>query len=102
MDDIVRFSELTEDDLTSIVDIQLRSLASRLADRRITLEVSDAAKLQLAKIGYDPAFGARPLKRVIQKEIADPLALRILDAEIDDGAKVHIDTTGEDFSFEVR
>ena len=102
VDDIVRFSELTEDDLTSIVDIQLRALASRLVDRRVTLEVSDAAKLQLAKIGYDPAFGARPLKRVIQKEIADPLAVRILDAEIEDGAKVHVDTEGDDFSFEVR
>ncbi len=102
VDDIVRFSELTEDDLTNIVEIQLRSLAARLVDRRITLEVSAAAKLQLAKIGYDPAFGARPLKRVIQKEIADPLAVRILDGEIDDGAKVHVDTSGDDFTFEVR
>ena len=102
VDDIVRFSALTEDDLTSIVDIQLRSLASRLVDRRITLEVSDAAKLLLAKIGYDPAFGARPLKRVIQKEVADPLAVRILDAEIEDGAKVHVDAHDSGFTFDVR
>ncbi|MDH3681351.1 MAG: AAA family ATPase [Acidimicrobiia bacterium] len=101
VDDIVRFSELSEDDLTQIVDIQLVSLANRLADRRITIEVSDAAKLLLSKLGYDPAFGARPLKRVIQKEVADELALQILDNNIDDGAKVAIDVDGEAFTFEV-
>jgi ATP-dependent Clp protease ATP-binding subunit ClpB len=95
VDDIVRFSELTADDLVSIVDIQLGSLANRLADRRITLEVSDQAKSTLAKLGYDPAFGARPLKRVIQSEVADELALRILDGEVDDGAKVMVGATDD-------
>jgi ATP-dependent Clp protease ATP-binding subunit ClpB len=102
VDDIVRFSELTEDDLTSIVEIQLRSLANRLVDRRITLEVSDTAKSLLAKIGYDPAFGARPLKRVIQKEVADRLAVLILDADVEDGAKVLVDTADDGFTFDVR
>ncbi|MCP4226800.1 MAG: AAA domain-containing protein [Actinomycetia bacterium] len=102
VDDIVRFSELTPEDLVSIVDIQLALLANRLADRRITLEVSDGAKSLLAKIGYDPAFGARPLKRVIQSEVADELAVQILDGHIEDGAKVKVDVTRADgdFTFE--
>ncbi len=101
VDDIVRFAELSEEDLVSIVDIQLGSLADRVADRRITIDVNDDAKQLLAKIGYDPSFGARPLKRVIQKEIADELALLILDGEIDDGAKVAVGVEDEAFSFAV-
>ncbi|MEM9652206.1 MAG: AAA family ATPase [Actinomycetota bacterium] len=101
VDDIVRFSELTEADLVSIVDIQLESLANRVADRRIAVHVNEDAKALLAKIGYDPAFGARPLKRVIQKEIADELAMLILDGEVDDGAKVQISVEDERFSFSV-
>ncbi len=101
VDDIVRFAELSEEDLVSIVDIQLSSLSDRVVDRRITIDVDDAAKQLLAKIGYDPSFGARPLKRVIQKEIADELALLILDGEIDDGAKVSVSVEDEAFSFKV-
>ncbi len=101
VDDIVRFSELTEGDLVEIVDIQLDALARRVSDRRIGIEVSDEAKGLLARIGYDPAFGARPLKRVIQKEIADRLALLILDGEIDDGAKVAIGAADDTFTFDV-
>ena len=101
VDDIVRFSELTEADLVEIVDIQLEALARRVADRRIAITVGDEAKSLLAKIGYDPAFGARPLKRVIQKEIADRLALLILDGEIDDDAKVTVGVAGDTFTFEV-
>jgi ATP-dependent Clp protease ATP-binding subunit ClpB len=101
VDDIVRFSELSQDDLVQIVDIQLANLADRVADRRITLDVSDEAKVLLAKIGYDPAFGARPLKRVIQKEIADRLALLILDGELDDGSKATVGVDGDTFSFQL-
>jgi ATP-dependent Clp protease ATP-binding subunit ClpB len=101
VDDIVRFTPLTESDLVAIVDIQLASLASRLADRRITLEVSERARSMLAKLGYDPAFGARPLKRVIQKELADRLALLILDGKIEDGAKVVVDVADDQLTFEV-
>jgi len=101
VDDIVRFNELTQEDLVSIVDIQLDALARRIADRRISVDVSEEAKALLGKIGYDPAFGARPLKRVIQKEIADELALLILDGEIDDGAKVIVGVTGDAFTFDV-
>jgi ATP-dependent Clp protease ATP-binding subunit ClpB len=91
IDEIVRFRELTEDDLAQIVDIQLRGLRDRLAGRRIDLEVTDAARATLAHEGYDPAFGARPLKRVIQRELADTLAMQILDGKIGEGDTVTVD-----------
>ena len=93
IDEIVRFRELTEDDLAHIVEIQLRGLRSRLAARRIGLEVTDAAVAALAHQGYDPAFGARPLKRVIQRELADTLAVQILDGKIAEGDTVTVDAT---------
>ncbi|MEM7272686.1 MAG: AAA family ATPase, partial [Actinomycetota bacterium] len=101
VDDIVRFSELTEADLVSIVDIQLAALADRVVDRRITIDVDDEAKELLARIGYDPAFGARPLKRVIQSEIADELAVLILDGKVADGAKVAVGVAEDTFSFDI-
>jgi ATP-dependent Clp protease ATP-binding subunit ClpB len=91
IDEIVRFRQLTEADLGEIVEIQLRGLRSRLADRRIGLEVSDAAMAALAHEGYDPSFGARPLKRVIQRELADKLALQLLDGKIAEGDIVTVD-----------
>ncbi len=91
IDEIVRFRELTEGDLAQIVEIQLRGLRDRLAARRIGLEVTDAATAALAHQGYDPAFGARPLKRVIQRELADPLAVQILDGKIAEGDMVTVD-----------
>ena len=101
VDDIVRFSPLTEQDLVRIVDIQLGSLRSRLSDRRITLEVTDEAKAMLARIGFDPAFGARPLKRVIQKEIADELALLLLEHSLEDGSTIKVDVDADSFRFEM-
>ena len=91
IDEIVRFRELTRDDLNQIVDIQLRHLRDRLAERRITLEVTDAAKQALADKGYDPAFGARPLKRVIQRHVADPLAMLVLEGKVVEGGTVTVD-----------
>jgi ATP-dependent Clp protease ATP-binding subunit ClpB len=91
IDEIVRFRELTEDDLGRIVEIQLRGLRDRLAARRIGLEVTDAATTTLAHQGYDPSFGARPLKRVIQRELADKLALLVLDGKIGEGDTVTVD-----------
>jgi ATP-dependent Clp protease ATP-binding subunit ClpB len=91
IDDIVRFRELTEDDLERIVDIQLEGLVHRLAQRRIGLEVTPDAKRTLAAEGYEPAFGARPLKRVIQREIADQLALALLEGTYGDGDTVVVD-----------
>ncbi|MCU1344979.1 MAG: clpB, partial [Acidimicrobiia bacterium] len=91
VDDIVRFRQLTQEDLLPIVDIQLASVAKRLGQKRISLEVSDAAKVVLANEGYDPAFGARPLKRVIQREVVDRLANAILEGKIGDGDTVTLD-----------
>jgi ATP-dependent Clp protease ATP-binding subunit ClpB len=96
IDDIVRFRSLTEDDLVEIVDIQLAGLAGRLAERRLALDVSDEAKLLLAARGYDPDFGARPLKRLIQREIGDALALAILEGRYLDGDTVSVAVDGPD------
>jgi ATP-dependent Clp protease ATP-binding subunit ClpB len=91
IDDIVNFRSLTEADLEHIVDIQLKGLIDRLAQRRITLQVTAGAKHALAADGFDPAYGARPLKRVIQRELADRLALSILEGEFGDGSVVTVD-----------
>jgi ATP-dependent Clp protease ATP-binding subunit ClpB len=90
IDEIVLFNRLKRTDMTAIVDIQLIRLRSLLLDRKIELTVDGAAKVWLAEKGYDPAYGARPLKRVIQKFIQDPLAHRILSGKVQDGQEVSI------------
>jgi len=90
IDDIVRFRSLTEEDLVEIVDIQLAGLANRLSDRRLRLEVTDEAKRLMAAQGYEPAFGARPLKRLIQRSIGDPLAIAILEGTYQEGDTVSV------------
>ena len=96
IDEIVRFRSLTRDDLGTIVDIQLRHLVARMADRRITLEVSNDAKLLLADKGYDPSFGARPLKRLIQREIADRAAVLILEGKAGEDSTIRVDARDGD------
>ncbi len=96
IDDIVRFRALTEADLAPIVDIQLDAIRSRLTAKRITLSVTDAAKVTLAAMGYDPAYGARPLKRVIQTEVADRIAGAILDGRLTDGDVATLDVDGDE------
>jgi ATP-dependent Clp protease ATP-binding subunit ClpB len=91
IDDIVVFRPLGEAELARIVELQLRRVEQLLAERRITLEVSDAAKALVAREGYDPAFGARPLKRSVQRLIQNPLALRLLEEEIPDGSRIRAD-----------
>ena len=91
LDEIVQFDALTVAELTRIVDLQVESLQARLTDRRLTLEVSDAAKAWLAATGFDPAYGARPLRRLVQREIGDQLARGILAGEIADGDTVVVD-----------
>ena len=91
LDDVVVFDPLSKDQLVGIVDIQLEGLAERLAARRLVLEVSDSAKSWLADRGYDPAYGARPLRRLIQQAIGDRLAKKLLAGEIRDGDTVHVD-----------
>ena len=91
LDDIVVFDPLSQEQLASIVKIQIDQLAERLSGRRLTLRVSDAAKLWLAERGYDPAYGARPLRRLIQQAIGDKLAKELLAGEIRDGDRVLVD-----------
>ena len=96
LDDIVMFDSLSREELRRIVGLQVASLAARLKDRRITLEVSDAAEDLLAERGFDPAYGARPLKRLVQKEIGDALARLILTGEVTDDQKVTVDVEHEE------
>ncbi len=91
LDEVVVFDALTRDELGAIVNLQVREMASRLRDRRITLEVTDAARDWLAQTGYDPAYGARPLRRLVQKEIGDRLARAVLAGQILDGDEVSVD-----------
>lgn len=91
IDEIIRFAELREEDLAVIVGIQLQRVRARLADRRITLDVSPEAAKSLAHEGFDPAFGARPLKRVLQRTVEDPIALMVLRGEVHEGGTIHVD-----------
>ena len=90
IDDIILFHRLKRDQMGAIVDIQIKRLQKRLDDRKIKLELDDAARAWLAERGYDPAYGARPLKRVIQKAVQDPLAEMLLSGQIRDGETVHV------------
>jgi ATP-dependent Clp protease ATP-binding subunit ClpB len=99
VDEIVIFNPLGQEEIKQIVDIQLKRLERMLADRKIGLEMTDRAKAFLADKGYDPAYGARPLKRTIQKLIQDPLALKILAGEIGEGDKVAVDSDGRELIF---
>lgn len=99
IDDIVIFKPLNEDRIKEIVDIQLKKLDSMLADRKISVDLTDSAKAFLAKRGFEPAYGARPLKRAIQKYVIDPLSMKILDGEIKEGRDVKVDVGGDHLKF---
>jgi ATP-dependent Clp protease ATP-binding subunit ClpB len=99
IDEVVIFSPLRRQELDRIVDIQLGQLRRRLADRRLTLEVTEAARAVLAREGYDPTFGARPLKRTIQRLVQDPLALKLLEREFAEGDTVTVDADGDQLVF---
>jgi ATP-dependent Clp protease ATP-binding subunit ClpB len=100
VDEIIVFHALSRAEMRSIIDIQLRGLTRRLEDRKIRVELSDAAKDLLIAEGYDPTYGARPLKRTIQREVLDPLARRVLQGEIGEGDTVRIDVAGGELRFE--
>ncbi len=102
VDEIVIFKSLTREDLAKIVDIQLKHVAQLLGERGFQLEVSPAARQALAEIGYDPDFGARPLKRAIQREVQDPLALKILSGEFDEGAIILVDKNDNSLTFKAK
>ena len=95
LDEIIIFHNLKKEHIRSIVDIQLKRLQERLADRHITLKLDDKAKNWLAENGYDEAFGARPLKRLIQQEVENPLAIKLLEGKIKDNSTVTISANKE-------
>ena len=99
IDEVVVFHQLKKEVLDGIAEIMLQGLRQRLSERDIELEMTDAAKAQLISEGYDPAYGARPLARTIQKRIENPLASRILSGEFDAGDRVIVDAAGTSFSF---
>ena len=102
VDEVIVFHPLGKEHIGRIVEIQLKRLAKRLASRNLKIEWSDEARKLLAEEGYDPAFGARPLKRVIQQRIENSLASKILAGEYGEGdvIKVDVDTTKHDFTFD--
>jgi ATP-dependent Clp protease ATP-binding subunit ClpB len=102
VDEIVVFHSLTEADLKKILDIQLNRLRSRLSERQIEIELTPQAASHLALMGYDPVYGARPLKRAIQKYLETPLGRRILSGEIRDGDKVIVDWKSGDFTYSTK
>ena len=99
LDEILIFTSLGREQIAHIVDLQLARLQERLAVRRITLQVNEEARAWLAERGYDPVFGARPLKRCIQRELADPLALLLLEGQLHDGERIVVERAGENLSF---
>jgi ATP-dependent Clp protease ATP-binding subunit ClpB len=99
VDDVIIFQSLDESELASIVDIQLEKLKKRLAQQQLTLDVDSAAKKLLAREGYDPQFGARPLKRAIQEHILNPLSMRLLEGEFKPGDKIKVSAKDEGLLF---
>src|SRR5450432_2194397 len=102
VDEIIIFDRLTDEDLKKIVEIQLRRLTTRLEKQKIMLELTDAAKARIAREGYDPVYGARPLKRAIQKEILDPLSLQILAGEFHEGQTIRVHERNGKLDFEAK
>ena len=94
IDDIIIFHALTLGQIKRIVEVQLKGLSKLIAGRGLTLEVSESAKDALANEGYDPAFGARPLKRALQRQIIDPLAIKLLEGSFHQGDTVFVNATG--------
>jgi len=98
VDDTIVFRSLSREDLLKIVDLQMQRVAARLAERRLQLHVTEAARRRLAAVGYEPAYGARPLKRAIQRWVEDPLAVKLLEGEISPGDTVRVDDDGTQVS----
>jgi ATP-dependent Clp protease ATP-binding subunit ClpB len=99
VDEIIVFHPLSREDMKQIIDIQLRGLMKRLADRKIKVELTDQAKEFLVQEGYDPTYGARPLKRTIQKRVLDPLAVRVLEGDLSEGDRVIVDAGDDGLRF---
>ncbi len=102
IDETIIFKSLSKDQIADIVAIQLAEVAKRLGDREITLTITESARNLVATLGYDPTFGARPLKRVIHKHLLDPMALKLLSGGIRDGEEVIVDVVDGEFTFAGR
>jgi ATP-dependent Clp protease ATP-binding subunit ClpB len=102
VDEIIFFHPLDREHMKRIIDIQLAGLVKRLAERKIHVELTDAAKDQLVREGYDPTYGARPLKRTIQRRVLDALALRVLEGDFVEGDTVVVDAGKDGLVFEKR
>ena len=102
IDDIIIFHSLDEEQLSVIVDIQIQKLVKRLQQQNLTLDLDKSAKVLLAKEGYDPQFGARPLKRAIQDQLLDPLALKLLDGEFKPGDHVLVKVKDDALVFQKK
>ena len=100
IDEVVVFEALTRGQIGEIVELQLTRLRERLAERRLTLELTDEAKEAVAEAGWDPAYGARPLKRALQRLVENPLALRLLEGEFAEGDTVRVDARDGELVFE--
>jgi ATP-dependent Clp protease ATP-binding subunit ClpB len=99
VDEIIIFDRLNEEQLKAIVGIQLRRLTNRLEKQKITLELSEDAKAFIAREGYDPAYGARPLKRAIQRQILDPLSIDLLEGKFREGQTIRVDQRNGSLEF---
>jgi ATP-dependent Clp protease ATP-binding subunit ClpB len=99
IDEVVEFHPLSKEQLAEVVELQLRRLRERLAERGLGLELTEAAKEQLVEAGWDPTYGARPLKRAIQRLVENPLALRLLEGEFGEGDTVRVDVEDGDLAF---
>jgi ATP-dependent Clp protease ATP-binding subunit ClpB len=102
VDDIIIFDRLEPEDLTAIVEIQLRLVVKRLEKKGIVLQIDEEAKRRLAHEGYDPVYGARPLKRVIQKRVLNPLSMELLEGRFSEGQTVEVFADGESIGFRAR
>jgi ATP-dependent Clp protease ATP-binding subunit ClpB len=99
LDEIVEFEQLTRDEIGQIVDLQVAKLITRVRERGVEVELTDEARTLLGNLGYDPTYGARPLKRVIQKQLVDKLALKLLEGEFAPGDRVVVDAAGGELAF---
>ena len=100
IDEVVEFEALTREQLAEIVELQLERLRARLAERGLGLELTDAAKEHLAEAGWDPTYGARPLKRALQRLVENPLALRLLEGDFGEGDTVRVDARDGELVFD--
>jgi ATP-dependent Clp protease ATP-binding subunit ClpB len=102
IDEIISFHSLDREHMKRIIDIQLAGLTKRLEERKIHVVLTEAAKEQIVREGYDPTYGARPLKRTIQRRVLDPLALRVLEGQFVEGDTIVVDAAGSALTFEKR